>query len=66
MATARDFVQDAYGNTLKSLFDQLYLAYSDAATDGTLKQAAEQRFSAGAALAVSVRDRALALLPPTS
>jgi hypothetical protein len=66
MATARDFVQDAYGSTLKSLFDQLYLAYSDAATDSTLKQEAEQRFSAGAALAVSVRDRALALLPPNS
>jgi hypothetical protein len=64
MSASRDFIQDAYGDTLKSLFDKLYLAYSDAATDSTLKQAAEQRFSAGVSLALSVRDRAFALLPP--
>lgn len=64
MSTARDFIQDAYGDTLKSLFDKLYFAYSDAATDSTAKQEAEQRFSAGALLAVTVRDRARALLPP--
>ena len=64
MSNARDFIQSAYGDTLKSLFDKLYLAYVDAETDSTLKREAELRFSAGVTLAVSARDRALALLPP--
>jgi hypothetical protein len=57
-------ILDAYGDAMKVLFETLYKAYVDAAADGPMKQQAEQRFSAGAALAVSVRDRALALLPP--
>lgn len=62
MATARDFVQDAYGDVLKTLFHRLFDAYNEPAT----KQEAEQRFSAGVSLALSARDRALKLLPSGS
>ena len=64
MPGGKDLILDAYGDALKALFETLYRAYVDAATDGPMKQQAEQRFSAGVALAVSVRERALALLPP--
>lgn len=63
MSTARDFILDAYSQTLKSLFDKLYVAYAGAADDVQRRQA-EERFSAGVSLAVAVRDRAIALLSP--
>jgi len=66
MTTARDFIEDAYGETLKALFEKFYETYVVAASDDSGKQEAEQHFSAGVSLAASVRDRALALLPPTA
>lgn len=58
MPSGKDSILDAYGDALKALFETLYRAYVDAAANGPTKQQAEQRFPAGVALAVSVRDRA--------
>ena len=64
MAIGRDSVGYAYSDMLKSLYRELVTAYLNAGVNSAAKQQVEQKFSAGVALAMAVRDRALALFPP--
>jgi hypothetical protein len=66
MAIGRDSIGDAYGDMLKSLYGELFSAYLNAGVNPAAKQEADQKFSVGVALAMAVRDRALALLPPNA
>ncbi len=58
----KTYIQNAYGATLESLFQNFLSAYTSAQGEGQQETDAERRFSAGLANARQARDRALALL----
>jgi hypothetical protein len=57
-----DIIKQAYEDTIKKLYSVFYDA-SITAQDPNERQQAERRFKAGVALARTVRDRAIAVLP---
>jgi hypothetical protein len=59
----RDLIEEAFGNTIKTLFSEFFHAYTAARGDEVGERQAEQIFSAGITHARHVRARAIAVLP---